>query len=174
MKALLIGGSKSGKSMLAQQLTSRLGGKRYYLATMVPTDSEDLTRIRRHRQERDGGGFETVEQPACLQDCFHRIDPEGTVLLDSVTSLLAQEMFGETIDRSAAGRTVEALLALGDHAKNVVYVSDMIYSDGFIYDETTEWYREDLAKVCRTLAAHCDCVAEVTAGIPRWVKGKGL
>ena len=38
MTILISGGSKSGKSMLAQELTLRLagGGKHYYVATMIP------------------------------------------------------------------------------------------------------------------------------------------
>ena len=54
MRVLISGGSKSGKSLLAQELTLRLanGGKRYYVATMIPADEEDRARIRRHLAER--------------------------------------------------------------------------------------------------------------------------
>ena len=43
MNILLIGGSKSGKSLLAQEVTHRLaaGGPLYYWATMEPADGED-------------------------------------------------------------------------------------------------------------------------------------
>ena len=85
MLILLSGGSKSGKSMLAQELTRRLaqGGPMYYWAAMEPTDEEDLARIRRHRQERLGWGYETVEQGRDLEAAFSRVDPRGTVLFDS-------------------------------------------------------------------------------------------
>ena len=170
MKILLLGGSKSGKSMLAQELTHAMGGKLYYLATMAPSDAEDDARIARHREERAGWGYETVEQAERLEECFPRIDPAGTVLLDSVTALLAQEMFGHGFDEAAGQRTAKELLALGDHAANVVYVSDQIFSDGREFDSWTECYRAQLALVCRELAKHCDGVAEVTAGVPKWHK----
>lgn len=170
MKLLLLGGSKSGKSMLAQELTRAMGGRLTYLATMEPTDGEDQARIARHRQERAGWGFETVEQAEKLQQCFGQIDPSGTVLLDSVTALLAQEMFGHGFDGAAGERTAAELLALGEYASNVVYVCDQIFSDGLELEAWTETYRAQLGAVCRVLARYCDGVAEVTAGIPKWHK----
>lgn len=171
MRLLLLGGSKSGKSMLAQELTKSMGGRLYYWATMEPTDDEDLARIARHRQERAGWGYETVEKASDLSEAFDRVAPAGTVLLDSVTALLAQEMFGGgSLDEAAGERTAAELLALGEHAANVVYVCDQIFSDGREYDPWTETYRAQLALVCRKLAAACDGVAEVTAGMPKWHK----
>lgn len=49
MRILILGGSKSGKSMLAQRLARGIaaGKKLYYWATMEPTDSEDDARVAR-------------------------------------------------------------------------------------------------------------------------------
>ena len=62
MRILLLGGSKSGKSGLAQRLARDLseGNSLYYWATMEPTDEEDRARIRRHLADRAGWGFQTV------------------------------------------------------------------------------------------------------------------
>ena len=59
MTIFISGGAKSGKSSLAQDLTVALaqGGKRYYVATMIPTDAEDHKRIQLHLADRDGLGF---------------------------------------------------------------------------------------------------------------------
>ena len=66
MRILLIGGGKSGKSSTAQRLAATLSGAapRYYWATMTPHDGEDLSRIRRHVEDRAGMGFITVERSA--------------------------------------------------------------------------------------------------------------
>ena len=61
MTYLLIGGSKSGKSHLAQQLCRSLGGPLVYWATMEPVDGEDRARIENHLRDREGWGFETLE-----------------------------------------------------------------------------------------------------------------
>lgn len=175
MKILLCGGSKSGKSSLGQRLAKELaaGGPMYYLATMIPGDSEDRARIERHREDRAGWGFETVECGRALTGCFDRLDPAGTVLLDSVTALLANEMFpGPELDRNAPWRTSEELRCLGERCRNVVYVADDIFSDAGRYEETTEFYRRGLAQVNRILAEQCDTVAEMCSGIPILFKGE--
>jgi hypothetical protein len=62
---LISGGCKNGKSYYAQQLAVRQaedGAPLYYIATMDPADEEDHARILRHRREREGWGFTTLEQ----------------------------------------------------------------------------------------------------------------
>ena len=63
MRALFIGGGKSGKSTAAQRLAASLagGGPLYYWATMTPHDGEDEARIQRHRDDRAGMGFTIME-----------------------------------------------------------------------------------------------------------------
>ena len=74
MTIFLSGGAKNGKSTLAQELAVKLSGagKRYYVATMIPTDEEDLARIRRHVADRDGLGFETIECSKNMLSCLER------------------------------------------------------------------------------------------------------
>lgn len=169
-KILLLGGSKSGKSMLAQQLTKQMPGPHYYLATMNPVDKEDEARIRNHLLERDGWGYETIEQSGNLQEIFSKIQPQGTVLLDSITSLLAEEMFGNGHGDKAEQLVLRELRELGEHVSYMVYVCDQIFSDGICYEKETENFRRSLAHICRALAETCDGVAEVCGGIPKWYR----
>ena len=96
MKILIVGGSKSGKSMAAQRIARMLAARgscpAYYWATMEPSDSEDEKRIARHLEARAGWGFETIE---CGRNtsAFSASVRGGCVLFDSVTALLANEMF---------------------------------------------------------------------------------
>ena len=65
MHIYISGGAKNGKSYYAQRQAEALaeGGRPlYYVATMLPTDDEDLARIARHLKEREGWGFTTIEQ----------------------------------------------------------------------------------------------------------------
>ncbi len=66
MNVLISGGAKNGKSMYAQRLAKAMaeeaGRPLYYIATMIPGDEEDRARIRRHREERAGWGFATLER----------------------------------------------------------------------------------------------------------------
>lgn len=172
MKILLAGGSKSGKSLLAQRLTKKLanGGPLYYWATMEPTDGEDLERIQRHRQERKGWGYETIECGRNLGTVS--LGSGATVLFDSVTALLAGEMFAPDFDEEAEKRCLEELLMLGNRVWHMIYVADNLFLDSGKYEWTTERYREALGRILCALAQNCDTVAEVTAGIPMVYKGE--
>lgn len=174
MRVLLLGGCKSGKSMCAQRLAQALaaGGKLYYWATMEPADEEDRARIVRHRADRAGWGFETVECGRDLPAVPEGLSPEGIVLFDSVTACLACEMFpGTEINLHAADRTAQEILALSRYFRHFVCVCDEIFRDGAEFDETTETYRRALAEICRTLAGEFDVVAELAAGVPHVWKG---
>ena len=105
MRILLIGGGKSGKSTMAQRLAAALSGDapRYYWATMTPHDDEDLARIRRHVADRAGMDFITVERSFDLPAALPALDRHGTVLFDSVTACLSEQMFPGPAPDAGAG-----------------------------------------------------------------------
>lgn len=177
MNIFISGGCKNGKSYHAQELARSMAQESnlplYYLATMIPHDEEDDARIRRHLSEREGWGFDTIEQGEHICEALRTktvsgepVDPNGVFLLDSVTALLSNEMFREdgTIDFDALKRLAEELTNFAQETGNTVFVSDYIYSDSFAFDDFTEPYRQGLALLDRTLAKLCDQVVEVTYG----------
>lgn len=170
MTVFISGSAKCGKSSLAQDLAVALaeGGKRYYVATMIPSGKEDDERIRRHIADRDGMGFETVECFKNILDCLDTADAGGTFLVDNVTSLLQNALFPAErdyqLDPEAAGRCTDELVAFAGKVRHAVFVSDYIYSDAQRYSESTERYRRCLAETDRRLAQICDTVVEVAAG----------
>ena len=176
MKIWITGGAGSGKSSLAQELASAMsaGGPHYYVATMVPRDDEDRRRISRHIEDRAGMGFRTIECPCRFAE---RIKPDldGTYLLDSVTAMLANAMFGErefVYDPDAAQKVAADLRLFSNCVKHLIVVSDGICSDAAIYDEMTDGYRRGLAYIERQMAAQCDTVIECAAGGAIVHKGK--
>ena len=78
MRILLLGGSKSGKSMLGQRLARQLadGGPMIYWATLEPRDGEDRAIVRRHLAEREGWGFQTLERGRELPRGLAAVPPE--------------------------------------------------------------------------------------------------
>ncbi len=170
MTCFICGGAKNGKSALAQALAVGLsrGGKRYYIATMIPADEEDRERIRRHVADRDGLGFETIECGKNILSCLERGDPDGTFLLDSATALLMNELFpaekNYEPDLQAANRCAQDLRTFAQSVRSAVIVSDSIDSDAVRYDAATETYRRCLAGIDRLLAQVCDTVLEVSVG----------
>ena len=171
MRILLVGGSKSGKSSLAESITKKLAGEGpcIYWATMEPTDSEDDERIKKHIEDREGLGFLTIERGRDIAEAG--LPENASLLFDSVTALLANEMFGESFDPDAPGRTLADIITLSRKSANFVCVADEIFRDGSVYDETTEAYRRGLAYILRGLAAEFDTVAEVSLRMPKLYKG---
>lgn len=166
MRIFISGGCKNGKSWLAQRYARDQGPLMYYIATMRPSDDEDRERIQRHQKDRDGWGFLTVERQSDILSVLSECDCSGSFLLDSTTALLANEMFcpDGVINRDAHIKTGKELAELLANIRNIVIVSDFIYSDAHIYDELTESYRKGLAYIDRVLVKACDIVLEVTAG----------
>ena len=170
MTCFISGGAKCGKSSLAQDLSVALskGGKHYYVATLIPSGSEDNDRIKKHLADRAGMGFETVECFRNILDCLKTADKDGVFMVDSVTSLIQNSLFpvekNYEMDIPAANRCADELVEFARIICHAVFVSDYIYSDAERYSESTEMYRKCLADIDRRLAKVCDTVIEVSAG----------
>ena len=169
MKVFISGGSKSGKSRYAEQLAVKMrkpDTPLYYLATMIPVDDEDKKRITRHRKERKEHGFETVESGRDIITAREKCNNRGTFLLDSLTALLANEMFklDGSVEPEAYKKVALQITEVLSKINDIVIVSDFIYSDAFLYDDTTEAYRRGLAYIDKKVADISDAVIEVCAG----------
>lgn len=170
MHVFISGGCKNGKSFFAQEAAKRRAEEKsaplYYVATMIPADEEDRARIRRHVREREGWGFITIEQGFDICGALKNADPSGVFVLDSVTALLSNEMFGLPGGvRTAAGEKVkDDLLEFARRTEDTIFVSDYLYADALQYDELTEGYRRALAGCDRALARVCGQVTEVCYG----------
>ncbi len=173
MTALLAGGSSSGKSMAAQQLAVSLrteSGRLFYAATMIPGDEEDSRRIQRHLAAREGWGFHTLETPFALEAPPEGFGPLDVVLLDSVTLLLCNHLYGGGSWEER--RLAEHLLEWGRHLGGLVLVSDDIFSDAFRYHDSVEQYRRRLGRLHQLLAAEAQLVVRFRAGLPQVYKGR--
>ncbi|MCL2579928.1 MAG: bifunctional adenosylcobinamide kinase/adenosylcobinamide-phosphate guanylyltransferase [Oscillospiraceae bacterium] len=165
MRVFISGGCKNGKSYHAQRLAKHSAGSGrplYYIATMKPVDSEDDERIARHRADRRGWGFVTIEQPQNIEEILKKCDTVGSFLLDSLTALLSNEMFtaGGEISENAAEKISGGLRQVIEQIPRIVIVSDYIYSDAIKYDPLTEAYRKSLAGLDRLAAGRCEVVLE--------------
>ena len=170
MHILISGGCKNGKSSLAQDLAceyaKKTGCRPIYFATMIPYDSEDEERIEKHRADRKDLGFITIECGKNLSETIKNMESGRVVLFDSLTALIANELFDQDdfLNPSLPEKLKSDLSALIEKSDSVIFVSDGIFSDGKIYDETTELYRKILAETENFIAKKCDKVVEMVAG----------
>lgn len=181
MNCFISGGCKNGKSIFAQKLAKKMADEKnlplYYVATMIPVDGEDRRRIKRHIEEREGWGFETIEEGLSFNNIIKEgVDPRGIFLLDSLTALLANAMFplGGDVDFHAAEKLIPEMRAFLQRTGGVVTVSDYIYSDKKTEDIYTEGYRKGLALLDRIAVEECHQVIEVAFGTRSYYKGEKL
>lgn len=175
MTVLVIGGSGSGKSAYAERLALKLAGQapRYYLATMQVWDDECKARIRRHRAQRAGRGFETWEQPQNLQSLpSNALDKSGTILLEDLGNLAANELYSPGPDPLSARQNIlGGLCYLRGHCRHLVVVSNEVCVGGTEYRGETDRYLRLLGRLHQEIARTADAVCEVTGGLPFYYKG---
>lgn len=185
MMYLITGGSGSGKSQYAEDLAVNIRDlyqkkNLFYLAAMMPGDEESRERIRRHRHQRAGRGFTTIE-------CYDHIEQiqigaeEGSVyLLECLSNLLANEMYapaGRITDRGGREESqtkkavLRPLLELAKQA-DLIVVSNEVFSDGVRYDPDTMCYLRLLGFLNCSLAKEADAVVETVCAIPLIRKGE--
>ncbi len=166
-KLLLIsGGNGSGKSRYAEGLVSRTVGPRYYIATMDPQTEENRRRIQKHIAQRAGLGFVTLELSAMVQNAG--VTEDSVVLLEDVSNLLANTVFGFGGTREAVWQDI---LALQSRCRLLVAVTIAGLSpEG--YDKETSAYIDDLNDLNRRLYDASDAAVTMQDHCPIWEKGE--
>ena len=162
---LVSGSNNSGKSVYAEQLIAKTAGDRYYIATMRPCTEDNHHRIEKHRAQRQGLGFTTIECPYQVGNIS--ISSDGVVLLEDVSNLLANAMF-EKGDSSDS--VFNDISALADRCKMLVAVTITGLEDQG-YDEGTTAYINGLNAINRKLFEKASAVISMQEGTPVYEKG---
>lgn len=172
-RALVLGGSRSGKSRFAESLVDRAEAVSY-VATAAdrPGDAEWAERIRRH-QERRPAGWITIETGDVAS--ILRTGAAGPLLVDSVTTWLARAMddigcwrddVPDDAEKSLHAR-LDELNEAWREASGVVAVSDEVGAGIVPATRSGRLFRDVLGELNQQLAAASDEVHLVTAGIAR-------
>lgn len=165
MRTLVLGGARSGKSAFAESLVTGPGPVRY-VATARPVDAEMAERIRRHRARRPGA-WEVVEAGPDLAAAIAATPAGSRLLVDGLTLWLA-----DLLERAPdVTDPVEAALKELQNAPHAVVVSEEV-GGGLVPEGAPARRFRDLAgELNQRVAAACDRVFLVTAGIPLALKG---
>ena len=138
-----------------------------------PADAETAARIEKHRAQRAGKGFGTIEIEREISRLADIAGQGDTVLLEDLSNLLANELFpweGEPMPAEEIhARIVEPILALHARGIGCVVVGNRISEDLHAeYDAGTKIFCESFQMLQRELGAAADAVVEVVCGIPVW------
>ena len=164
MIIFIAGGVKGGKSMFAQCISKQLvqDGKLFYLATMMPYDNEDRLRIERHILDRAGWGFDTIEEGMNFDNITTKLSSNDVILLDSVTAYVQNNLFdAEGINYSLEPKELAMQIKrLSDKVKDIVIVSDYIFSDSLIYQDATDLFKKNMGNTHIEICKYADVVLE--------------
>jgi adenosylcobinamide kinase/adenosylcobinamide-phosphate guanylyltransferase len=177
-RLLVTGGARSGKSHLAESLVAgRMPVTYVATAPTYPDDPEWVERIARHRQRRPKTW--RLRETAQVADLLREAEPAETVLVDCLTLWVtaAVDRADAWEDAPAAEQAVEEVLAdlvdsLGATQADVVLVTNEVGSGIAPATTSGRLFRDLLGRVNTVVAAACDDVVLVTAGIPRTLKGR--
>ena len=165
------GGCRSGKSAHALALAETLPGRRAYLATCPVIDGEMDRRIARHRAERAGRGWETLEAPVELAAAVSAAQGFDVLLIDCLTlwvnNLFYQaERQGEALtEAQIAEKTVELVDACAKFTGSVILVSNEVGMGLVPADPVSRNYRDCLGRCNQIVARSCDRAYFLVSGL---------
>jgi adenosylcobinamide kinase / adenosylcobinamide-phosphate guanylyltransferase len=178
---LILGGSRSGKSALAERLARERGGQDVlFLATGQALDAEMEERIRRHQADRAAFGWRTLEAPQQVGPALEAALTGGekvvlldcmTLLVSNVTCALAENTPSAEAEAKATAE-IDALLAvMRDRPVELIVVSNEVGLGLVPPYKLGRVFRDSLGRVNQRLAAASDEVVLMVAGLPVRLKG---
>ena len=191
---LILGGQRSGKSRRAECLARDwLAISPSHQAVMIATaqawDPEMVERISRHQQDRAERvpGMTTVEEPTALGEAIQTHSaPLTLVVVDCLplwlTNLLMphqdakttengqNNLSKEAADQKLKGQTATLLIAIKNSAGPVILVGNEIGLGVIPMGRETRAFVDALGRLNQDVAAACDRVTFMAAGLPLTLK----
>ena len=170
MLELYLGGARSGKSRLAESRAAASGKTLTYIATATAGDSEMAERIAHHRQQRAGGGWQTVEAPEQLTEAIAaHASAQHCLLVDCLTLWLSNWLMK---DDDALWQRVktEFLYGVQRAPGQIILVSNEVGQGVVPMGALSRRFVDEAGRLHQELAAAADRVVLVTAGLEQVLK----
>ncbi|MEE1867060.1 MULTISPECIES: bifunctional adenosylcobinamide kinase/adenosylcobinamide-phosphate guanylyltransferase [Pseudomonas] len=170
MLNLILGGARSGKSRLAEQLAERSGLAVIYIATSEPLDGEMNARVQLHRERRpDSWGL--IEEPLALAQVLRaNASAEHCLLVDCLTLWLTNLLMLDNPQRLLAERCA-LLECLAELPGEIILVSNETGLGVVPMGELTRRYVDEAGWLHQAIAERCQRVVLSVAGLPLTLKG---
>jgi adenosylcobinamide kinase/adenosylcobinamide-phosphate guanylyltransferase len=170
MKTLILGGVRSGKSRLAEEMAANRGTSVSYLATAEAGDVEMRERIDAHQTRRPTNWI-NIEEPIHLARALQQqASSASCVLIDCLSLWVTNLLLSE--DSGCVEREIDALLDRLPHCPGELIMVSTESNLGVVpMGELSRRYCDRLGLLHQQVASQCDRVILTVAGLPHYLKG---
>jgi len=167
---LITGGSRSGKSSHALELTGPFKRK-VFIATAQAMDEEMRIRIANHQKER-GDRYQTVEEPIKVAEAIKSIGSDtDVVILDCLTVWMGNLMF-HLKNEEEREREIDHLLAVLEKPScSVIVVTNEVGMGIVPENKLSRQFRDAAGYLNQQVAKRANRVVLMVSGIPVEIKG---
>lgn len=174
---LITGGARSGKSGFALEVAEKISPKKLFIATCPKIDPEMSKRVNRHKDERKGRGWETIEEEENLDSLFPlKTGGYDVVLIDCLTLWVNNILYKAT----CAGGNVDDfrmrdlchnwLHKTREYPGTVICVTNEVGLGIVPENEVGRLYRDLVGTCNQTIGKIADEIVLVTCGAPLYIK----
>ena len=172
MKELILGGARSGKSHFAEVCATESQLNVIYVATAQAFDDEMLQRIQHHQQQRPEH-WRLIEEPLNLVSVLKDNASETTcILVDCLTLWLSNQLCSDEHKYYVEQNTKNLVNELEQLPGKIILVSNEVSMGIIPMGEINRQFVDEAGRLHQRLAAVCDRVTLMVAGIPSCIKGK--
>lgn len=170
MKTLILGGVRSGKSRLAQDIAIKSNKPVIYIATATSNDEEMQVRIEQHKSSRPNNWL-VIEEPMQLASTLAKYNQRNSlIIIDCLTLWLTNLLLDDDVQTLDRERTA-LFEALQDNANEIILISNETGLGIMPLGELTRRFGDEAGITNQLLASLCDRVILTVAGLPLTLKG---
>jgi adenosylcobinamide kinase / adenosylcobinamide-phosphate guanylyltransferase len=175
MLTLIVGGARSGKSRLAQQLAAAAMRVTYVATAQAGDDPEMAARIETHRAARPAS-WRTIEEPLALACAVEQAASQADAILVDCLTIWLSNLFWRHRDgppkqvEEAARAQLQRIAAVGRQC-HVILVSNEVGGGTVPEPALTRAFRDTQGLLNQWAAEAADEVLFTVAGLPLYLKG---
>ena len=166
-KILITGGTRSGKSIVAENLILTYKKKPVYIATAKIFDNEMAKRISKHKDRRSQLWIE-YEAYTNLVEVINKTDHLGPRLVDCLTMWLNNLIFEKIDWKSEVLRLVECLVK---QKQPIILVTNEVGSGIIPENKLARQFSDIVGETNSIIARNVDAVFLVVSGVSLKIKG---
>lgn len=171
MKELILGGARSGKSHYAETRAIESDMDVIYIATAQALDDEMQSRIKHHQQQRPAH-WHLIEEPIELLSVLKENANASTcILVDCLTLWISNQLCSDEHKYQIEKNSESLARLLPTLTGKIIFVSNEVSMGITPLGEMSRQFVDESGRLHQRLAAVCDKVTLMVAGIPSQIKG---